>query len=263
MKPSNQTVKSILLLFGSFTFAFLFGEMVHEYGHYLSHQFYGYEDVKIHLDPFGGSRIVGTPDLPVEMMGFTSAAGPLFDLAMGLLCFSLVWRKRKPILLPFLLWGPVAMIQEGVNFSLGLLTPGGDASWIVAWGIPQALLLISGGFLLLAGVGVLTLLLPLAGIQRGDPFKRKLLIVLAGMCALMLIRSAHSFLVSPESIMENLYPLVLSLILAFIAAALHKPITSLSTKISSQETPLISWSAASFAIALGFGLFFFQIAALN
>ena len=127
---TNQTrpVKSILLLAGSFTFAFLLGEMAHEYGHYLGHLAYGNPDsVQVHIDPFGGSVIMGVASLPDKVLGVTSATGPLSNLVLGIACLILLWRIRRPILLPFLLWGPIAMIQEGVTFSLGMMTPGGDA----------------------------------------------------------------------------------------------------------------------------------------
>jgi hypothetical protein len=116
--------KSILLLVGSFVFAFLLGEAVHELDHYLAHEAYGNAGIGIHLDPFGGSCIVGVTSLPLEVMGVTCAAGPLSNLALAIACFLLLWHRRKPVLLPLLLWGPVAMAQEGGNLSLGLLARG-------------------------------------------------------------------------------------------------------------------------------------------
>jgi hypothetical protein len=258
---SSQTIKSIQLLAGSFTFAFLLGEMVHEYGHYLRHRAYGNLDAQVHLDPFGGSRIVGVIALPVEVMGVTSAAGPLFDLILGITCTLLLWWIRNPKLLPLLLWGPVAMVQEGVTFSLGLLTPGGDAQWIVAAGIPQPIVLATGLLLLTTGIATITLLFPLAGIKRDDPFGRKVLIVMAGICSLMLLRSAHSWLVSPESSLENLIPLLFSLLLALILVSLHKPITRAIGKITTRSP--VTWSVSVLALILGISMFTFQVLALN
>ena len=51
----------VLLLLGSFVFAFCLGEAVHEFGHFLVHRAYGVS-VGIRLDPFGGSRIRSTRD---------------------------------------------------------------------------------------------------------------------------------------------------------------------------------------------------------
>ena len=82
-----RTLKSILLLSVAFTFAFLLGEAVHELGHFLAHQVNGSPDAQIILNPFGASRIAGVKPLSLEAMAFTNAAGPLFNLALGMFWF--------------------------------------------------------------------------------------------------------------------------------------------------------------------------------
>jgi len=265
MMSNNQarSIKSILLLAGSFTFAFLFGEMVHEYGHYLGHLAYGNPDsVQVYLDPFGGSRIVGVSYLPDEMISVTSATGPLFNLLLAVTCLLLLWRIRKPDLLPLLLWGPIAMIQEGVNFSLGMMTPGGDAQWIAAMGVPRPLLLLTGSFLLVAGVKTISLLLPLTDIQRDEPFKDKFLIVLLGMCSLMFIRFIHSVVASPISVVENLVPLIFSLLLALFVVLLYKSVSE-RTQTEKEKPSPVTWLVTASSLALGISMFLFQIAVLN
>jgi len=259
----TRSIKSILLLAGSFTFAFLLGEMVHEYGHYLGHLAYGNPDnVQVHVDPFGGSMIEGVTSLPDKVISITSATGPLFDLLLAVTCLLLLWRIRRPVLLPFLLWGPIAMIQEGVNFSLGMMTPGGDVQWIAAMGIPRAILVLTGSFLLIAGIKTISLLLPLTDIQRDEPFKDKFLIVLLGMCLLMFIRFIHSFVAFPASVVENLVPMIFSLMLAVFVVLLYKP-TSESIHAVKEKTYPVSWSVTASSLTLGIGMFLFQIAILN
>jgi len=253
----TRSVKSILLLAGSFTFAFLLGEMVHDYGHYLGHLAYGNPDnVKVHLDPFGGTMIVGVSSLPDKVISVTSTTGPLFNLLLAVTCLLLLWHIRRPALFPFLLWGPIAMIQEGVNFSLGMMTPGGDAQWIAAIGVPRPLLLLTGSFLLVAGVKTISLLLPLTDIQRDEPFKDKYLIVLLGMCSLMFIRFFHSVVASPISIVENLVPLIFSLLLAVFVVLVYKP-TSESTY--AEKLKPVTWSVTASSMTLGISLFLFQM----
>lgn len=260
---TNQTrsIKSILLLAGSFTFAFLLGEMVHEYGHYLCHLAYGNPDnVQVHVDPFGGSRIMGVTSLPDKVLGVTSATGPLLNLILGITCLFLLWRIRRPILLPFLLWGPIAMIQEGVTFSLGMMTPGGDAQWIATLGVPRPLLLLIGSFLLVAGVRTIGLLLPLTTIERDESFRVKFLIVLLGMCSLMLIRFIHSAVASPTSIVENLVPLIFSLLLAIFVVFSYKPASENASEAGT-KTGRVAWTAVTMALTLGTGMFLFQFIA--
>ncbi len=263
-RRSFSTLKSILLLAGSFTFAFLLGEAVHEYGHYLANLNYGLQGVQIHLDPFGSSQIVGvpTPQNPV-MGGVTGAAGPLFNLALGMGCFLLLWRFRRPRLLPLLMWGPVAMVQEGVTFSLGLLTPGGDAQWVAGMGIPAMIILILGILLLLAGVIMIAGLITLPGIRSEDSFGRKYFILLLGMGSLMLIRFIHSLAAAPQSINENMIPLVFTLLLSALVASLHAPMAGIMDQAFLKEPAPISWSSAASGLILGTGMFLFQVIALN
>jgi hypothetical protein len=259
----SQTLKSILLLAGSFTFAFLIGETAHEFGHYLAHLIYHTPNVRVHLDPFGGSHIAGVTTLPGNVAAATSAAGPLFNLVLSLFLFLLLLKARRPTLLPLLLWGPVAMVQEGVTFSLGLLTPGGDARWIAAGsGIPQPLILTAGIFLLMTGLGVVALLLPNAGVETIDPPARKLWIVLAGMCSLMFVRFIFSAIGNAASTVENLVPLVFSLILAVIVVLLQ-PVLKPFTGASPSRRSMVTWRASALGLTLGAGIFLFQILVLN
>ena len=45
--------KTMLYLIGSFVFAFLLGEWVHESGHFLLHLIFGHEGVSMVIDPCG------------------------------------------------------------------------------------------------------------------------------------------------------------------------------------------------------------------
>jgi len=256
-KGSIQRVQSTLLLAGSFTFAFLLGETVHEFGHYLGHLACESQDnAQVHLDPFGGSRIVGVSSLQNEIIAVTSASGPLLNLFLSAGCLILLWRSLKPVLLPFLLWGPVALIQDGVTFSFGLLTPGGDAEWIAAPGIPRYVILIIGIAFLVTGLGLVSYLLPAAGIKRCDAFKDRLFILLAGMCPLMLIRCVHSFMFTPAQILEDLIPLMLSLILVVCITSVHELIARMTDL---PESVHVSGKALILALFLGTAMFVFQL----
>lgn len=259
---SHDNLKSIMLLAGAFFFAFLLGEMIHEFGHYLTHRLYGNLDVQLHLDPFGGTRMVGVTSLPLNTVAITSAAGPLFHLIVGMVSFPIFLWKRTPLLLPVLLVGPVAMVQEGVTFSIGLLTPGGDAQWIAAAGISQFVILLVGILLLVAGLGAVSMLLPLAGIKQDDSTSKKISTILWGMCSLMLVRAIHSVLFVPQSINENMIPLIFSGLLAVVVVLLQRPIVKIGN-LNASESPQVTWSASVIALILGVSVFVLQIFAYN
>lgn len=253
---------SILLLFGSFVFAFCLGEAVHELGHFLTHRAYGVE-VGMVLDPFGASRILHGSAAPQEILGITSAAGPLLNLLAGLALSLSLWHLRRPALLPLLLWGPVALVQEGVTFSLGLLTSGGDAQLVVDWGVPAPVLLGLGFCFLATGVALLCGLLPLVGLSSTDPFGRKLGIVAGGMVSFLLIRLLVSSSSSPAAARENTAPLLFSLLLAALVALLFRPLASRLGPGLDLEPSAVTWPAAMSSLALALGMVLFQMTFLN
>ncbi len=223
MKTRKREVAlAILTVFSLFSFAFITNEAVHEAGHWLAHASYG-SHVRVLLDPFGGSRILGGADSTAPAT-VTSLAGPLFSLLFASLIFTVLWHRRGPISAPFLFMLPVALIQEGVTFSLGLLTPGGDAAHVAAFGIPTSVVALFGVFLLFAGIAALTLVLPLAGVSHEDRFEKNLLLIGTGMIALMLLRFTISTLRQSGPMVEAAVPLVFSTLLALAVAASFSPV---------------------------------------
>jgi hypothetical protein len=251
-----------LLLFGAFVFVFCLGEAVHELGHFLAHRAYGTE-VGFRLDPFGDSRILNGSSAPQETLGLTSLAGPMFNLLVGLAVSLSLWRLRRPALLPLLLWGPISLVQEGVTFSLGMLTPGGDADLMVRWGIPAALLIGLGILFFALGIAMICWLLPLVNLSPTDSFGRKFGVVMGSMVSFMFLRLLFSSLRSSNLIVENTVPLVFALLLATLVAALYAPLYPLLSRISRVELASTTWPAAVTSLALGFGMVILQLAVLN
>jgi hypothetical protein len=236
--------------------------MVHEFGHYFAHQAYGNTEVGIVLDPFGGSYMSGVRVQSPSEMGVTSLAGPLLNIILGLVCYFTIIQKRKTNLFPLKLWGPVSMIQESVTLTLGLMTPGGDAQWITAMGVPGWLLVISGLILLCAGLFMMARLLLDAGIHREYRFAHTLGIVFTGMCSLMFIRAVFSYILSPGLLVENLIPLIFSLLLAVIVVFLFKYIVK-PEKSEQGVIGELSWFDVILAIISGGGMFVSQILVYN
>ena len=249
-------IKTILLLSGSFAFAFLLGEMVHELGHFLAHRSVGTGQAGIHLDPFGGSRIYGATALPLDLMGITTAAGPFLNLAGGSLFTLLLWPRRRPELLPLILWGPVALIQEGVNLALGLLSPGCDARWIAAWGVPNWLLAALGVGCLILGTGGISRILSAGAIPGKSSFWERFLLIFFGLAFLIILRGVVSLLISPAAAGENLVPLAFAILLAAVISGLQGSRRSGS---GGEESFSATWGASLLAAGLGLGLLLAQV----
>ena len=109
---------------------------MHELGHAFADWVYGIpvSNIDVILHPFlpPGTGISGI--FPDNLAGFTYAAGPLANIVIGLLVFIVLWRKRSAYLLPFLMWGPIACVQEGMNLAANVTQAGTDSAQIIASG---------------------------------------------------------------------------------------------------------------------------------
>jgi hypothetical protein len=260
--PDRPILLPVLLLLGSFAFAFCLGEAAHELGHFLAHRAYGTE-VGIRLDPFGGSQIINGSSAPHGTWGITSAAGPLFNLLVGLTVSLSLWRYRRPVLLPLLLWGPIALVQEGVTFSLGMLTPGGDAQLVVESGFPAPVILGLGILFLASGVVAVCCVLPLVNLSPSDSFARRFSVVSGGMLSFMAVRLVASTVSSPYTTQENVIPLVFALLLATVVAGLYGPLHSMLRRSWAAEPASVRWPPVLSSTALGVAVILFQIASFN
>jgi hypothetical protein len=260
--PDQPVLLPVLLLLGSFAFAFCLGEAVHELGHFLAHRAHGVE-VGIKLDPFGGSRILNGSSAPREIWGITSAAGPLFNVLVGVTVSLSLWRYRRPALLALLLWGPIALVQEGVTFSLGMLTPGGDAQLIVDSGVPAPAILGLGVLFLLSGVAAVCWVLPLVILSPSDSFARSFGVVAGGMVSFMGVRLLGSTVSSPYLVQENVVPLVFALLLATVVAGLYGPLHSMLRRSWDAEPASVRWPPVVLSTTLGVGMILFQMASFN
>jgi hypothetical protein len=193
------------------------------------------------------------------MIGVTSLAGPLSNLILGAATYLILFKLKSPLVFPGLLWGPVSMIQEGITFSLGQLTPRGDASWVIAMGIPGTLLLAAGILLVAAGIIILVFQLSRLEIFRGYSFWIQLLVILLGFGSLMTLRAIHSSLFSPATALENFIPLIFSLMLAFLTAILLKPSSTLKHYQTAQTLIALNSSSTAAVLCLGAGIFLLQI----
>ena len=252
----------VLLLFGSFVFAFCFGEAVHELGHFLAQRAYGLP-AEVRLDPFGGSMVSHEASAPVAIRGITSAMGPLLNLVASMTVTLALWRNRKPALLAFLLWGPVALIQESASLSLGIFTQSGDAALIAGAGFPTVILLDLGVFFFLSGVLMFALLLPQVNLLPGDPFQKKFSVLSTGMVSFIGFRFLYSILFSGNLAEENAVWLIFTLVLATMVGALHRPLYPLLSQIAEMKPASITKAEAGLSMALGLGMVLFQVVIFN
>lgn len=240
--------KTILYLIGSFIFAFLLGELVHEYGHFMMHVLFGHEGISVIIDPFGGSCNIGVTAMPNLEVAWTTIMGPMFNVLCAAVVYFLV---RNQFFLPLRIWFPIALIQEGVTFSIGNLTMGGDAYWISAsTGIHTLAILIFGIALLCLGIWTLARELSAIPDLKHLNFIKKLITIFLSFGALLIIRAFYSIVLNPSLIVENLVPLLFSIIVACVV--------SLLIRDSGIDRPVTD-KKANIAITMGIAMFVFQL----
>lgn len=274
----SALLRAAVLLMGASFFAYLFAVSVHEVGHYLAKIVIGDPERVFVLHPFdlsyssqGGvvSEVWGTP----WRRAFAGAGGPLLNVVLGGTVSLAVWRRRSARWLPVLMWGPVALAQEGVGLVIGLVDyPNVRSDWVkvMVAGVP---VLVIGGLalvVLVAGFMWFQLLVPLLGIWAEDPRRRLLVVLPAGIPLLMLGAVIYLTLAGSNAAEGTGYVLqnrtiALGASLGFMAAvvALYRPMFPILDRISHTTPAALAWRDAVPAISLAAAVVATQLAFFN
>jgi len=271
----SSLVRAMALVMGASFFAYLFGVVVHEIGHYTGSAIAEVPDDGIVLHPFDLSlnRYGDVSEVAQWRLAFESAAGPLLNLFLGVGVSLVVWRRRSAKWLPVVMWGPVALVQEAVGMIIGLVDyPDVGSDWVTVMeaGVPPAVIGLAAAALLVAGSMWLLLLMPLAGIKAEDAYWRKAAIFLAGIPFLLLGAVAYlglfgSSAAGPPGMVQQNRQIALGASVALVAvfAALHRPLFTRLDKISHTGTAVVTWRDTVPALSLGAAVFVFMVVFFN
>lgn len=248
-----STLKSILLVLGAYIFSYCLGLTFHEMGHALAYTILGISDIRIYVHPFALSHCDRGP-VPTEMLPFTGAMGPLFNIICSTIITIAVWRKRNPKLLPLIMCAGTAFTAEGVAIiidiaGLPLLTDWGKV--MIIGGVSPIIMGIICVLFLVIGTIILLLLLPLVNISSRDSYLRRILISIGFI--LYFIFSVIYVSIFDLNVLDNRLIALLSVIgFNFLLMALYKPVFPFLDRISHTDTSIVNWSAV--AIAFGSAL---------
>lgn len=172
----------VALLFGSVAFVLNASVAVHELGHLVTDRMFGLGASMV-LEPLGGSHTVLTQPWPADMSVWPIVAGPVTNVAVGVLLFLGLWTWRSPYLLPLLLWGPIALIQESTTALVQLGTREAGTDWVLinGAGMPAGLIVALAVVGLAAGFLGLYSLLPVSGLEPETPLVPRLGMLVLGM----------------------------------------------------------------------------------
>ncbi len=264
---TNQSIKSILLIFGAAGFSFNIGNIIHEFGHAVADWMGGIPLSNIHviIHPFFSPHMNIDGGIPDSMMGWPDAAGPLANVAFGLIVFSTLWKKRTPFTFSFLLWCPLACVQEGIGQIMTISSLGSDAARMIAAGFPEPLLTAISILLIMIGIILFGLVFPVAGIAPDTPFFKRLRIVAGGMIPYGLLTLLISFLASPnQQDISRSYNIIGGfVIIAVIVATVHSPVGMLAKRFRIRMDFQTKWSHGFYAIGLLAIIVILQLLFLN
>jgi len=255
-----STLKSILLLLGAYTFSYCLGLTFHEAGHALAYTILGLSDIRIYVHPFALSHCDRGP-VPTEMLPFTGAMGPLFNIICSTIITLAVWRKRNPKLLPLLMCAGTAFTAEGVAIiidiaGLPLLTDWGKV--MIIGGVSPIIMGIICVFFLVIGTTIILLLLPLINISSRDSYLRRILISIGFI--LYFIFSVIYVSIFDINVLDNrLIALFSAIGFNFLLMALYKPIFPYLDRLSHTDTSTVSWSAVIIAFGAALTIIFIDL----
>ena len=203
--------------------------------------------------------------IPESMMGWPDAAGPVANVAIGLILFSILWKKRTPLTFPLLLWGPLACVQEGIGQVMTLSDHGSDAARIIAAGFPEPLLILVSILFILVGIFLFALIFPVSGISRDFSFFKRSGIIAAGMIPYGLLTLLISILASSnQSDISRSYNIIGGFaIISVIVAVAYSPVWLLAGRFRIRMDFQVTWSHASSAVGLMVVIVIAQLLFLN
>ena len=264
---TNQSMKSILLVFGATGFSFNIGNVIHEFGHAVADWISGIPLSNIHviIHPFFSPHMNIEEGIPDGMMGWPDAAGPLANVALGLIVFAILWKKRTPFTFPLLLWAPLACVQEGIGQIMTLSDHGSDAARMIAAGFPEPLLIVISILLIMIGIFLFGLAFPVAGISMDTPFFKRLGIIAGGMIPYGLLTLLICVLASPnQQDVSRSYNIIGGFaIIAVVVAAVYSPARLLAKRFRIRIDFQSKWSHGFFAIGLMAVIVILQLLFLN
>lgn len=245
----QKPLVTIGLLVGSVAFVMNAAVAVHELGHLLADRLAGL-DASVVLDPFGPSFVEIQGSVAGEIPIWAIAAGPVSNVVVGVVLLALCWPMRSPYVFPFLLWAPMALLQESATALVQMVgrEPGTDFVLIAQAGAGTGVIVAGGVVGALAGLWLLMLLLPVAGIAPQPPWAARAAVLAVGLGGYPLVALSVAAAAghTSQAIGRNARVLAFTAIIAVVLATLYPSV------MRRLDDPVeVPTSAAIWAIGIG------------
>jgi len=251
---NNESLKTLLLVASSFTFAYCFGVTIHEIGHVLAYQYYDIDTIIFVLDPFGHSYMEPIKDYaPGELL--QRSGGSLFNVICACLVSSIFWKKHNLYAFPLLMWSGAAFIQESVAILLDTMNGlPRDWAFVAAEGVSVYLVLALSALFMFIGCAIFLRLLAIAGVRTHHSNAKIMTISLMGISpffVISLIYVAIFFTAEDRGwILSKSIALGASVLLSLLFSLLFKPLYPVLDKVLSIKTQTIKFEHVSSSIGI-------------
>lgn len=249
-EKDNSTLKPMLLLFGSWVFAYLLGVSIHEIGHALATVQLGYTNIRIYLHPFELNYVTSTLDSSSLLY---SISGPLFNLLIATILTLVLWKFRNQYTLPILMLGPAAFIPEGVAMIIEATAyPHSNADWVrvVEFGMPYAILWILAFVTIALGCFVFLLLVPVVYDVQKNESRKSFFIILSALPGWYLLNVIYSSILDLDRLIKKIVTLASSILLVILFTFVYERLFPRLERISRSELKEISWIAIGLSLSL-------------
>lgn len=246
----NSTIKPMLLLFGSWVFAYLLGVSIHEIGHALAAVQLGYTNIRIYLHPFELNYVIST--LNSESLLY-SISGPLFNLIIATILTLVLWKFRNQYTLPILMLGPATFIPEGVAMIIEATAyPHSNADWVrvVKFGMPYAILWIIAFVTIAIGCFIFLLLVPIVYDVQKNESRKSFFIILSALPGWYLLNVIYSSILDLDRLIKKIVTLASSILLVILFTFTYERLFPRIERISRSELKEISWIAIGLSLSL-------------
>ncbi|MHA1217992.1 MAG: hypothetical protein ACTSO5_04815 [Candidatus Heimdallarchaeaceae archaeon] len=246
----NSTLKPMLLLFGSWVFAYLLGVSIHEIGHALATVQLGYTNIRIYLHPFELNYVTSTLDSSSLLY---SISGPLFNLLIATILTLVLWKFRNQYTLPILMLGPAAFISEGVAMIIEATAyPHSNADWVrvVEFGMPYAILWILAFVTIALGCFVFLLLVPVVYDVQKNESRKSFFIILSALPGWYLLSVIYSSILDLDRLVKKIVTLASSILLVILFTFVYERLFPRLERISRSELKEISWISIGLSLSL-------------
>ncbi|MFX1517137.1 MAG: hypothetical protein ACFFC6_12615 [Promethearchaeota archaeon] len=250
---SATTLKPFFFAFGSYVFCYCLGVTLHEFGHAITLTLFNVPDVRIVVHPFALSE-TRSGVIPTHLLPWSSVMGPLFNVFCGVLVSLIFWKKRSAYTLPFVMLGPVALLQEGVAVFIGLIDLPNLSDWgtvIIIGGVSPLLVALLGVVFLVTGILFFLLIFPLLHLSSEKSFVENLAI---GSAFVMysLLSVLYAALFDTFVLQWRIIAFFSSVILVTFIIAIYKPIRPYLDRISTTEVKPLNWNQVLVAFGFAF-----------